>query len=165
MSGDLPDFHIPHAEKIEWMIETNGWAIEVVPPRQDTDPPTPGYTYTVGFPERFGFPEVVVFGLTPADSRGLLDLVTALFGADQEIPFGVPVLGVYDGEQRCVFAPVDLDEWQDLFPTAVAWHRGSDFGVVQMLWPDRAGWLPYEEGYDARLVVTQPVIGDVDRWA
>jgi hypothetical protein len=24
---ELPDFHIPHAEKIEWMIETNGWAI------------------------------------------------------------------------------------------------------------------------------------------
>ena len=21
---ELPDFHIPHAEKIEWMIETNG---------------------------------------------------------------------------------------------------------------------------------------------
>ena len=25
----LPDFHIPHAEKIEWMIETEGWAIEI----------------------------------------------------------------------------------------------------------------------------------------
>ena len=22
---ELPDFHIPHAEKIEWMIETTGW--------------------------------------------------------------------------------------------------------------------------------------------
>ena len=36
---ELPDFHIPHAEKIEWMIETNGWALEPVAPRADTDPP------------------------------------------------------------------------------------------------------------------------------
>jgi len=27
---DLPDFRIPHAEKIEWMIETKGYAIEPV---------------------------------------------------------------------------------------------------------------------------------------
>ena len=27
---ELPDFHIPHAEKIEWMIETNGWALEAI---------------------------------------------------------------------------------------------------------------------------------------
>ena len=32
MSHDLPDFHIPHAEKIEWMIETKGWAVEPVQP-------------------------------------------------------------------------------------------------------------------------------------
>jgi hypothetical protein len=25
--SDLPDFRIPHAEKIEWMIETKGYAI------------------------------------------------------------------------------------------------------------------------------------------
>ena len=27
---ELPDFHIPHAEKIEWMVETHGWAMEPV---------------------------------------------------------------------------------------------------------------------------------------
>ena len=33
---DLPDFHIPHAEKIEWMIETHGWALELVAARIGT---------------------------------------------------------------------------------------------------------------------------------
>ena len=32
MAGELPDFHLPHAEKIEWMIETDGYALEVVRP-------------------------------------------------------------------------------------------------------------------------------------
>ena len=45
---DLPDFHIPHADKIEWMIETNGWALEPVQPDATTDPPQPGYAYTIG---------------------------------------------------------------------------------------------------------------------
>ena len=62
---ELPDFHIPHAEKIEWMIETNGWALEPVPPRADTDPPVPAYAYTIGVPSLVGFPEIAVFGLTP----------------------------------------------------------------------------------------------------
>ena len=60
---ELPDFQIPHAEKIEWMIETDGWAIEPVPPRSDTDPPSPAYAYTIGLPALLGFPEVAVFGL------------------------------------------------------------------------------------------------------
>ena len=40
---DLPDFHIPHAEKIEWMIEEHGWAIEPVPARPELDPPVAGF--------------------------------------------------------------------------------------------------------------------------
>jgi hypothetical protein len=43
---DLPDFHIPHAEKIEWMIETAGWAVEPVQPDAEAVPPTPAYCYT-----------------------------------------------------------------------------------------------------------------------
>ena len=72
---ELPDFHIPHAEKIEWMIETNGWALEPVTPRADTDPPTPAYAYTIGVPALTGFPEIAVFGLTPVASNGLITLV------------------------------------------------------------------------------------------
>ena len=62
-------------EKIEWMIETDGFAVEPVPPGPDSDPPRAGYAYTIGFPAHVGFPEVAVFGLTPVAARGLLGLV------------------------------------------------------------------------------------------
>ena len=65
----LPDFSIAHQEKIDWMVETTRWAIEPVPAQVDTDPPVPGYAYTISFPETFGFPEVLVFGLTPVAAR------------------------------------------------------------------------------------------------
>jgi hypothetical protein len=159
--SELPDFHIPHAEKIEWMIETAGWALEPVPADTTTDPPVPGYAYTIGFPARYGFPEVAVFGLTPVAARGLLGLVADLLDGGTQIPLGVPLTGLYDDDLRCVFAPVELEEWQALFTTATSWYRGSAFELAQLLWPDRNGFLPYEAGFDQRVAHAQPVIGRV----
>lgn len=147
--GSLPNFRIPHAEKIEWMIETNGWALEVVP----------GYAYTIGFPERFDFPEVAIFGLTPVAAKGLLDLVASQLDAGVEIPIDVPLVGLFDNDLRCLFASIDMDQWSHLLATGVMWHRGAGFAAVQLLWPDRQGFLPHEDGVDDKTRAAQPVIG------
>ena len=156
---DLPDFHIPHAEKIDWMIEEHGWAMEPVAARPEDDPPVAGYVYTIGFPQAFSFPEVVVFGLQPVAARGLFDLLADLLRGGTEIPLGVELTGLFDNELRCVFAPIDLTVWGSLFATGLAWHRRASFEVVQLLWPDRNGFLPTELGFDRRLVLAQPVVG------
>lgn len=158
---ELPDFHIPHAEKIEWMIETHGWALEPVAPRPETDPPTPGYAYTIGVPAAVGFPEIAAFGLTPVAANGLLGLVVDACRGGTEIPLGVELVGLLDNELRCVFAPIDLDEFGAFFSTAAAWYRGEPFSMVQLLYPDRNGFLPYEAGYEQRMRLAQPVIGRV----
>ena len=156
---ELPDFHIPHAEKIEWMIETKGYALEPVAPRPDTDPPLPGYTYTIGLTDALGFPEVAVFGLTPVASTGLLDLVADAVRGGTEIPVGVELIGLLDNELRCLFAPVDLETWGAMFETGIAWHQAATFPIVQMIYPDRNGFMPYEDGFDQRLRHAQPVVG------
>ncbi len=159
MSGEFPDFHLPHAEKIEWMIETDGYALEVVAPDADSDPPQAGYSYTINFPDHVGFPDVVVFGLTPVAARGLLGLVRDTLAAGTEIPIGDELVGLLDNELRCCFAAVNLAEWAPLFATARAWYRSDDFEIVQLVYPDRNGFLPYEAGFDHRLRFAQPVIG------
>jgi hypothetical protein len=148
-------------EKIEWMIETDGYAMEVVPPDPDSDPPQAGYSYTVNFTDHVGFADVVVFGLTPVAARGLIGLVGDTLAAGTEIPVGPEVVGLLDNELRCCFVPVDLAEWVALFATAQAWYRGADFEIVQLVYPDRNGFLPYEAGFDQRLRFAQPVIGHV----
>jgi hypothetical protein len=156
---ELPDFHIPHAEKIEWMIETNGWALEPVAPRTDSDPPVPAYAYTIGVPALTGFPEIAVFGLTPVAANGLVGLVIDAVRGGTEIPVGVELVGLLDNELRCAFAPVDLDAAGDLFATAQAWYRGESYPLVQLVYPDRNGFMPYEPGFDQRMRFAQPLVG------
>lgn len=156
---ELPDFHIPHAEKIEWMIETNGWALEPVAAQADNDPPTPGYAYSIGLPAAVSFPDVAVFGLTPVASNGLVTLVADACRGGTEIPLGIELVGLLDNELRCMFAPIDMGEWASHFSTAIAWYRGEPQPMVQLLYPDRNGFMPYEPGFEQRLKLAQPVIG------
>lgn len=156
---DMPDFHIAHAEKIDWMIASKGWAVESVGARADSDPPMPGYVYSIGLPEGLGFPDIVVLGLTPVAATGLIELVVDLVRGGTEIPIGAEVVGLYDGELRAAFATVDVEEWARLFETGRAWRQGDAFDCVQLMWPDRNGFLPYESGFDQRVRRAQPVIG------
>lgn len=158
---ELPDFHIPHAEKIEWMIETNGWALEPVAADESTVPPTPGYAYSIGMPAAVGFPDVAVFGLTPVAANGLVTLVADACRGGTEIPLGVELVGFLDNELRCVFAPVQAEAWPVWFATAMAWYQGAPSSFVQLLYPDRNGFLPYEAGFDQRRRLAQPVVGTV----
>ncbi len=164
MSGamdGLPDFHIPHAEKIEWMIETNGWALEPVTADPSTDPPSPSYAYTIGVPAICPFGEIAVFGLTPSAANGLVSLVIDALRGGTEIPLDVELVGLLDNDLRCRFAPVDLEARGQLFGTAASWYAGRPFDLVQLLYPDRNGFMPYETGFDQRLRYAQPVIGRV----
>ena len=158
---ELPDFDIPHAEKIAWMIETTGWALEPVPADTATEPPTPGYAYSIGLPAAVEFPEVAVFGLTPVAANGLVTLTADARRGGTEIPLGVELVGLLDNDLRCMFAPIDLDRWGPWFATAAAWYRGERFEIVQLLYPDRNGFLPYEAGFEQRMTLAQPVIGTV----
>lgn len=160
--AELPDFHIPHAEKIEWMIETNGWALEPVAARPDLDPPRPSYAYSIGMPDAVSFPDVVVFGLTPVASNGLVTLVADACRGGTDIPIGVEVIGLLDNDLRCMFAPVDVSARPDLFEVAVSWYQGDAIEMVQLLYPDRNGFMPYEAGFEQRLRLAQPVVATLD---
>ena len=43
-------------EKIDWMVDTEGFAVEPVLPDATTDPPQPAYAYTIGLPGPRGVP-------------------------------------------------------------------------------------------------------------
>jgi len=157
-SEEFPDFKIPHAEKIQWMIESNGWALEPVAANADSDAPRGPYAYTIGLPAAHRFPDIVVFGLTPVATKGIIDFVVEQLVHGVEVPLNTALIGLLDNELRCVFAEVDTRTHVDLFGTAAKWYRGESFEMVQLIWPDRNGWLPNESGFDASLRFAQPIV-------
>lgn len=167
MSGEdvFPDRDMSHRDKIEFMLEREGWAIDAVPAQTEGDVPLPRYAFTIGFEDRFGFPEVCVVGLSPVACRGLFDLVADALAGGTELPVGRPFIGLLDGGQPCAFLEVDAAATSAMFPSLAEHHvlageDPSDFRMVQLAWPDRAGALPWEPGFAPELVTAQVLLAD-----
>ena len=167
MSEDdvFPDRDMSHRDKVEFMLEREGWAIDAVPAREGAQAGFPSYAYTIGFEDRFDFPEVVVVGLSPVACRGLFDLVAAALAGGTELPVAAPFIGLLDGGQPCAFLPVEVSTCAGMFPSlaehrALAGDEPGDFHLVQLTWPDQAGALPWEPGFDARLLTAQVLLAD-----
>jgi hypothetical protein len=141
-----------HRDKLAWMIEQEGWALEPVMPKPGADPPVPGYSYSIGLESSFGFPDVCVFGLTPVAARGLIGLVVEVVRSGGHVPVGPQFTGLLDNDLRCALLPVDVEDNLDLFESAAGWYGGITFRMVQLMWPDRNGWLPWEPGFEKRLL-------------
>ena len=163
MTDDVfPDRNMEHMDKLAWVIEDQGWVAD--PVEADAGPPPrPGYTYTIGFETAFDRPEVVIFGLQAVAARGLLGMI-----ADQHRGGVVlPVDGVFvDCRVRSSVRPAHRRPRRAAarFPDASAFHAGRGVGadrwrMLQFVWPDRNGRLPWDQDYDPRLRVAQPVIG------
>ncbi len=161
MTDDVfPDRNMDHLDKLRWIVEEQGWAAEPVPPVEEPDP-QPAYTYSIGFEQTFSRPEVVVIGLRPVAARGLLGLVADQHRAGVVLPAAQLFTGLLDGDQRCCLLPVDVEECAGMFPSLDRLHEDGAYRIQQFVWPDRRGWLPWEEQYDERLRLAQPVVG---RW-
>lgn len=162
MTDDVfPDRDMDHLDKIRWIIEEQGWAAE--PVAATTEPePTPGYTYSIGFEPTFGQPEVVIFGLQPVAARGLLGMVADQHGGGVSLPIGGMFTGLLENDLRCCLLEVPAAQVVERFPTADGILGVGGYRVLQFVWPDRAGRLPWDDGYDDRLRLAQPVIGTWD---
>lgn len=152
-------------EKITFMLEREGWAMDAVRASTDAEVPLPSYAYTVGFEDRFGFPEVCIFGLSPVACRGLFGLIVEFLAGGTELPIDAPFLGILDGGQPSAFLTVDAAASVGLFPALAEHHTVAGeppdaFRMVQFAWPDPAGHLPWEPGFADELAPVQLLLGD-----
>ena len=161
----FPDRDMSHRDKVEFMLEREGWALDAVGPRTDTDPPLPRYAYTIGLEDHVGFPEVCLFGLSPSACRGLFGLVVEALVAGAQLPVGAPFIGLLDGGQPCALLEVDAAASVGLFPALAEHHTLAGeapdaFRMVQLAWPDPAGALPWEPHFAPDLAPVQLLLGD-----
>ena len=155
--GELEYEPMTHAEKIQWMLDEQGWGVVPVRPSESEAPDGAAYTYTFGLETAFGRPEIVIVGLQPVQARGLLDLIVAQYAAGIELPSGTFV-GLLDDDLPAALLDLEIDARASLVPTAAELHEEREWRLQQFVWPGPNGALPWDETCEDALRAAQPVL-------
>jgi hypothetical protein len=121
---------------------------------------TPNFAFSMGYYANFLQPEVIVFGFPPAIAQQFLNITAVRFaGAKQAYEMYTPYDDIAEGG-KIAFIPVDRSHYPAYFGYA-GWFYDSiraDFPAIQLVWPDKQGLFPWDEGYDQAYFALQPVL-------
>jgi hypothetical protein len=142
---------MPATDPLAARVARQGWSVVSVP----AIGPRPAYAFTVGLWHTFDHAEASVFGRDEDEMVEWLDTVGgAVKGGRVLLPdrLGDDVLGAEE-----VFPRPALASWhRHLFADALDFYRGQPVPMLQLVWPDIDGILPWERGCDEECVAAQP---------
>lgn len=121
---------------------------------------TPGFAFSLGFYANYNHPEIIVFGLPPQIAQQLLNIAAvAVAGAKIRYATYKPYDDLAEG-MKVAFVPVARQHYPTYLGYAGWFYEstGPGFPVLQMVWPDKQGRLPWESGYDISYAKFQPML-------
>lgn len=146
---------------MERKIKQVGWTAIYVGDYQTA----PTWTYTMGFADTLGQPEVIVFDI-PRDSASALlwEVFTQL--KDGRLVLEDGKVWPEDQERPCVWRRVDrsqIESEDGWFTLAIARSFAAsggpfDFDAFQLVLSDNEGRMPWDDGYDEQLRRLQPAL-------
>ena len=140
----------PVLARLRALIDEHGWAVRHV--GAGTEPGEAVFSYTIGL-TAFGHPEAIVTGLPFEHAQIFLNNIGfEVRGGKRFRPGDTTEDFTEPGEPVAFLAVEDTSGL-----TAVVEVYGS-VTALQMVWPDSAGHLPWEEGY-ANTAEAQPLLG------
>ena len=129
----------------------------------------PPYAFTVGLWHSFGSAEASVFGRPEAEMVHWLETVGGEVEAGRVIHpdrQADDILGPGEargsgGVPRLIYPRPALASWhRHLFGKALEFYRGQPVPMLQLVWPDTAGVLPWEPGCAEECLAAQPRLWD-----
>jgi len=105
-----------------------------------------GWSYTIGVFDTSGKPELITVGLSAETAHFALNEAAKLSRAGVDLSQGRHRELI--GEVDCEFRPVDRKWVGHLMGWAVWYYDGSDFPVLQAVYPDLKNRFPEDEGFD-----------------
>jgi hypothetical protein len=130
-------------------VTQSGWQVMMIP----ADDQGPGWAFTIGLWHRHRIPELAMFGL---DIRLMQTLLNDLA---QRAVDGQPLEP--DQERHdiasvpIVLKSVDYRWYRAFLGTAIGFYRKPPFPFLQVVWPNRDGAFPWQDGGED-LVSRQP---------
>ena len=148
-------------------IDQHGWHIAGV--NEDTRNGFPQYAYTVGFGDTLNHAEVIVIGLSHESAGMLLNAVGERIRQHGQLEIDTRYTDLLSNGLGLSFVEAAEDRARDLMRLANWYYEAASrqtdtrYRVLQLVWPDSDGLLPWEPGYDTRFNDLQPVLRDVQQ--
>jgi hypothetical protein len=136
-----------------------GWSVIGI----EEDEDGPGYSFSVGLTRTLGVPELFIMGQKPQTAQGMINRAGELIREGRRLTAGERAEGILEGYPVALVA-VDERHYREYFGYARWLYRGNNFPVLQIVWPDRSGHFPWDEGYPAPLFWRQRILGPTERW-
>ena len=120
------------------------------------------FAYSIGLPITFpGAPEVLIIGLDPDSSQQIINSLVALMKAgkryaDRDVEHGL-IQGL-----PLAFRTVAKRHYDDYMRRALEYHGGSNWPLLQMIWPDTKGTFPWQAGFEERFRAKQPLLCELE---
>lgn len=143
----------PYLQRAAEHVRMHGWSVCGVSDEDDL----PGWVYTIGLWHTFGSPEVAMFGLRIHDMHGWVNQIGEQIRQGRALRLEEPRDGVIDGFS-VVIRPVHESWYPELFGAGMGFYGRPPLPITQVVWPDRHGVLPWEDGCGGRCQVDQPCL-------
>jgi hypothetical protein len=156
---------LPATDPLSAAVARRGWTVVSVP----DEGLRPAYAYTVGLWHSFAHAEASVFGRDETEMERWLDTVGGQVEAGRVLRPGSgghpPTPGDRQGDDVLgaveVFPRPALASWhRHLFGAALAFYRGQPVPMLQLVWADEDGVLPWEPGCAKPCLAAQPWLWD-----
>ncbi|MFC3831331.1 MULTISPECIES: DUF4262 domain-containing protein [Deinococcus] len=132
-------------------IKQFGWHVVLIPEEDDL----PAFAYTIGLQKSYGHPEVIVFGMSLENMHLMLNNVGILARDGHRQYDKNPSSEVIEGYE-VAFRTVDQQHYREYLGTGMWFYQGFNFATLQMIWPDREGRFPWDDGFHAANLPRQP---------
>ena len=115
----------------------------------------PGFSYTTGFWLNTTQPELIMFGVNSDTAHNVFWDMFRDASAGDPLPVGTSTDRVF-GNLRAYGFPVAKRFYPEYLGSSLWFYGSDDFPCHQVVWPDRSGVFPWEEGFDPAFANDQP---------
>ena len=123
----------------------------------------PPFAYTIGLFQQFDHPEIICFGLSHEVMQTLLNNAKDRIEEGEVLEAGKSYDGFLDKGIEVYFLEVDKAFYKDYLGYGNWFYDDREFPVLQMVWPDKKGHLPWNKKFDKSIEFTQPLLDrDID---
>lgn len=143
------------------LVKEFGWAVQGVGGTDDR----PQWAYTIGLHRSFQHPEIAIVGIPIHTIQVILNDCGQRVADGEAFELGrryVDLIRPAEGLERLYeveFVQTAASVYLDWFGSANRFYGGL-VPVWQLVWPDKAGRLPWEPGFTDILRAAQPVLGE-----